>query len=67
MALAKVATQIASILDTLPLTVRRANPDLEPRHIDAIAKEVAKARNQAAEVDEIIPDLVEQYVETVAD
>jgi phage terminase Nu1 subunit (DNA packaging protein) len=61
-ALSKVASQIASVLDTLPLTMRRAHPDLESRHIDSFTREVAKARNHAAEVDEILPELVEEYV-----
>ncbi|MFT6956171.1 MAG: phage terminase Nu1 subunit (DNA packaging protein) [Halieaceae bacterium] len=60
-ALSKIAARIASILDTLPLTMRRAHPDLESRHIDSFTREVAKARNVAAEVDEILPELVEEY------
>lgn len=64
-ALSRVAAQIATILDTLPLTLRRAHPDLESRHIESITKEVAKARNKAVEIDEILPELVEEYVETV--
>jgi terminase small subunit / prophage DNA-packing protein len=62
-AIAKLAAQIASILDTLPLTVRRAHPDLETRHIDSIAKEVAKARNEAATIGESLPEMVETYAE----
>lgn len=66
-ALSRISAQIASILDTLPLTMRRAHPDLESRHIDSLTREVAKARNKAAEVDEILPELVEEYVETVVE
>ncbi len=64
-ALSRLAARVASILDTLPLTIRRAHPDLEARHIDSITSEVAKARNTAAEADEILPELVEEYVETI--
>ncbi len=64
-ALSKIAAQVASILDTLPLTIRRAHPDLEPRHIESITREVAKARNKAAGLDEILPELVEDYVSLV--
>jgi terminase small subunit / prophage DNA-packing protein len=62
-AISKLAAQIASILDTLPLTVRRGHPELETRHIDSITKEVAKARNEAAQIGESLPELVEQYAD----
>jgi phage terminase Nu1 subunit (DNA packaging protein) len=66
-ALSRIAAQIATILDTLPLAMRRAHPDLESRHIDALTREIAKARNKAAEVDEILPELVEEYVESISE
>lgn len=66
-ALSRIAAQIATILDTLPLSMRRAHPDLEPRHIDALTREIAKARNKAAEVDELLPELVEEYVESLSE
>lgn len=66
-ALSRIAAQIATILDTLPLSMRRAHPDLEPRHIDALTREIAQARNKAAEVDEILPELVEEYVESLSE
>ncbi|NKI17427.1 DNA-packaging protein [Spongiibacter sp. KMU-166] len=66
-ALSRIAAQIATILDTLPLSMRRAHPDLEPRHIDALTREIAKARNTAAQVDELLPELVEEYVETLSE
>lgn len=64
-ALSRISAQIASILDALPLTMRRAHPDLEPRHIDSFSREIARARNKAAEADELLPALVEEYVDTV--
>lgn len=66
-ALSRIAAQIASVLDTLPLSIRRAHPDLEPRHIESITREVAKARNKAAEVDDSLPDLVSEYAETISE
>lgn len=66
-ALSRIAAQIATILDTLPLSMRRAHPDLEPRHIDALTREIAKARNSAAQVDELLPELVEEYVESLSE
>ena len=66
-ALSRMAAQVASVLDTLPLSIRRAHPDLDARHIESISGEVSKARNKAAEVDEILPDLVSEYAETISE
>lgn len=62
--MSKLAAEIASILDTLPLTLKRRHPDLEVRHIESIQRELAKARNRAAELDERLPGLLNEYLDT---
>ncbi|MGM0703876.1 MAG: terminase small subunit [Pseudomonadota bacterium] len=64
--LSKLAAEIAAILDTLPLTMKRKHPDLEPRHLDTLSRELAKARNQAAGLHETIPEHLDEYHDTLA-
>ena len=61
--LSRVAGEIASILDGIPLSVQRRFPELENRHIDFLKKDVIKAMNKAAALDEIIPGLLSEYIE----
>ncbi|MFG5864412.1 terminase small subunit [Metapseudomonas sp. CR1201] len=63
----RLAAEIASILDTLPLTLKRRHPDLEVRHIESVQRELAKARNRAAQLDERLPGLLDEYLATAAD
>lgn len=62
--MSKLAAEVASILDTLPLTLKRRHPDLEVRHIESVQRELAKARNRAAELDERLPGLLNEYLDT---
>lgn len=55
------AAQIASIFDTIPMTMKRRHPELEARHIDSITREVSKARNHAARLPEKLPELLDDY------
>lgn len=64
--LSKLAAEVAAILDTLPLTMKRKHPDLEPRHLDTLSRELAKARNQAAGLHETIPEHLNEYHDTLA-
>ncbi|HBL4917238.1 TPA: terminase small subunit [Enterobacter hormaechei] len=61
--LSRIAGEIASIMDSIPLSVSRRFPELENRHIDFIRQNVIKAMNKAAGLDEIIPDLLTEYNE----
>ena len=61
--LSRVAGEIASILDGIPLSVQRRFPELENRHIDFLKKDIIKAMNKAAALDEIIPELLSEYIE----
>ena len=60
--LSRVAAQIGSILDTVPLNVRRRFPELETRHIEQIKREIVKAQNIAAGLDDMLPELLDEYI-----
>lgn len=62
-ALSRMAAEIATILDTLPLTMKRKHPDLEVRHLDTLMRELAKARNQAAGLDDRLPGFLDDYID----
>jgi len=62
--LSRLAAEIGSILDTLPLTLKRRHPDLAVRHIESVQRELAKARNRAATLDERLSGLVDEYLDT---
>lgn len=62
--LSRLAAEISSILDTLPLTLKRRCPDLEVRHIENVQRELAKARNRAAALDERLPELINDYIDS---
>lgn len=62
--LSRIAAEIASGLDTLPLTLKRRHPDLEVRHIESVQREIAKVRNRAALLDERLPELLDEYLDS---
>lgn len=61
--LSRLAAEIGSILDTLPLTLKRRHPDLEVRHIETVQRELAKARNRSATLDDRLPGLLNEYLD----
>lgn len=61
--LSRTAGEIASILDGIPLSVRRQFPELDNRHIDYIKRDIVKAMNIAAGLGDIIPALLDEYLE----
>ena len=61
--LSRIAAEIASALDTLPLTLKRRHPDLEVRHIESVQRELAKVRNRSATLDERLPELMDEYLD----
>lgn len=63
--LSKIAAEIAAILDTLPLTMKRKHPDLETRHLDTLMRELARARNQASGLDSLLPELLDDYFDSI--
>ncbi|WP_353979402.1 terminase small subunit [Salinicola endophyticus] len=62
-ALSRTSAEIATILDTLGATMRRKHPDLEVRHLDTLARELSKARNLAAGLDQRLPELLDDYID----
>lgn len=63
-ALVKLAAQIGSILDQVPLTIKRKFPELEQRTIEAIKAEIIKAQNLACEVGDNLPDMLDDYLQS---
>lgn len=61
--LSRLAAEIGSILDTLPLTLKRRHPDLEVRHIETVQRELAKARNRSATLDDRLTGLLNEYLD----
>lgn len=67
-ALSKLASQISSIMDSLPLTMQRRFPQMTPAMLDGLKKEVAKACNASAGVDDNLPKILADYLaETTGD
>jgi phage terminase Nu1 subunit (DNA packaging protein) len=61
-ALARVAAQIGSVLDTVALKVKRKHPDIEVHHVEAMQREVALARNISADLGEQLPEILDEYL-----
>ncbi len=59
--LSRIAGEIASILDGIPLSVQRRFPELENRHVDFLKRDIIKAMNKAG-TDELIPGLLSEYM-----
>lgn len=63
--LSKIAAEIAAILDTLPLTMKRKHPDLETRHLDTLMRELARARNKASGLEDKLPELLDDFFDSI--
>ncbi len=61
--LSKIASQIGSILDTVPLKLRRKHPEMDPRHLESVEREIALARNLAAQVGDKLDEYLDEYFE----
>lgn len=66
-ALAKIAAQIGSKLETVGKTISRRHPDIEPRMLESIEREIALARNVAAQFGDYLPEYLDEYLESMAD
>lgn len=60
-ALSKLAPEIAAVMDTLPMTMRRKHPELEARHIATLEREATKIRNACSEFADKLTDLADEY------
>lgn len=63
----KIAPRFRSRLDMVPLKLRRIHPDMDPRHLDSLQRELAIAGNDIAEFADSVTDYVDEYYETLAD
>lgn len=61
-ALSKLASQISSIMDSLPLTMQRSFPQMTPVMLDSLKKEVVRACNACTKLDENIPRMLSDYL-----
>ena len=61
--LSRVAAEIAGILDGIPLSMQRRFPELENRHIEFLKRDVVNAMNKAAATGELVPELLNEYIE----
>jgi phage terminase Nu1 subunit (DNA packaging protein) len=66
-ALSKIAAQLGSLLDTVPLKLKRKHPEIDVRHIESLQREIALARNLAADSGEQLPEFLDEYLETLVD
>lgn len=61
-ALSGIAAQISSVLDQLPLTLKRKFPELEQHMIDAVKGEIIKAQNVCAWLSENIESMLDDFI-----
>lgn len=66
-ALSRVVAQIGSVLDTVAHKVKRKHPDIGPRHVEAMQREIALARNIASELGDQLPEILDEYLATLDD
>lgn len=59
--LSRVVAEVATQLDTLPLTMKRRHPDLEARHLEGLNREITRARNTAASAADKMPAILDEY------
>ncbi|MNR28604.1 Phage DNA packaging protein Nu1 [compost metagenome] len=64
-ALAKIAAQIGSKLETVGKTVSRRHPDIDPRILETLEREIALARNIAARFGDDLPEFLDEYLATL--
>lgn len=66
-ALGRVTSLIGSTLDTVHTKVKRKHPDIEPRHLEAVQREVAVTRNEAAKLNERLPEILNEFISAMDD
>lgn len=66
-AFGRLTSLIGSTLDTVHTKVKRKHPDIEPRHLEAVQREVAVTRNEAASLHERLPEILDEFLSTVDD
>lgn len=64
-ALGRLAALLGSTLDTIPKSLKRKHPDIAIRHLEALEREIAVTRNEAAGLSEAIPEILDDYIATL--
>ncbi|MCS2152384.1 terminase small subunit [Scandinavium goeteborgense] len=62
-ALSRLANDIASILDGIPLSMQRRFSDMEKSQLDYLKTQVAKTMNLAVRTCEKIPEMLDEYID----
>lgn len=63
-ALSKLAMDLSSILDSIPLSMQRQFSDLSPQQIDHLKTLIAKGANACSRVGDKLPEWVNDYIRT---
>ncbi|MEW4951480.1 MULTISPECIES: terminase small subunit [Pseudomonas] len=66
-AISRLVNLIGSTLDTVHTKVKRKHPDIEPRHLEAVQREVAVTRNEAASLDQRLPEILDEFLSAMDD
>lgn len=66
-ALSRITSLIGSTLDTVHTKVKRKHPDIETRHLEAVQREVAVTRNEAARLNERLPEILNEFISAMDD
>lgn len=64
-ALEKIASKIGSKLETVGKTVSRRHPDIDARILETTEREIALARNIAAQFGDELPGYLDEYLATM--
>lgn len=64
-AISRLVALIGSTLDTVHTKVKRKHPDIQPRHLEAVQREVAVTRNEAAKLNERLPEILHEYISSL--
>lgn len=63
--LAKIAGQVGSKLETVGKTVSRRHPEIDPRILETLEREIALARKVCAQFGENLPEILDEYLATL--
>ena len=64
-ALAQISAKIGSRLETVCKTVSRRHPEVDARVLESFEREIALARNTAADFGDQIPEILDDYLSTL--
>ena len=66
-ALNRIAMELSSILDSIPLAVQRQCPDISPHHVDFLKLQIAKGANCCANAGDKLPEWLDEYLSISAE